>query len=695
MLILSLALLTNPTAALYINSSANVIAPCDSRIFCYGELLRDVQLARPFTDSKTFVDMPTTKPFDQVFAAYQNLTKPLRNDSQLQSFLSNNFGQAGTEIGEPNTTLSINPTYLGNVSSNVVADFVRQVMGIWPTLTRQYKSTGLCEGCTSSSIPLNHTFVVAGGRFREAYYWDSFWIMEGLLRTKGSYTSISKDILLNFFDLVRLYGFVPNGSRKYYLNRSQPPLLTQMVRIYIEQTNDTSILTDALPVLEAEQRFFSTNNSILVNITGGYSYNLSRYYVNNNQPRPESFVEDYAEANNVTYITTNGTAYQQTNLSSAQQASLYSQLAAGAESGWDYSGGRWLREPLLAANGRDFPLRTLNVEGTVPVDLNSIQYYNEATLAEFYDSVGNATAAAAWRLRAQNRKFAMEIVLYNATLGSFFDYNLTSRAQNTHIPSNNGSRIQFFSPAQFFPYWAGAVSDALLFNATALSRAFAPVQSQLSSFPGGLAATDLTTGQQWDAPNVWPPLQDIVVQAALRAADSISSLDSSSTATSKAAVRALPGPQARNETATQLRSLGLQVAQRYVDSAYCTWRSTGGSHPTLNISRLPGFDNATDASVRAANGTMFEKYSNLAIDAVGSGGEYTVVPGFGWSNGVLIAFSDLFAGNLTTPNCGDIRANTEGSSVTKRHLGHSEYYLAPRSAFPGSIKAMGRRMQGH
>jgi alpha,alpha-trehalase len=41
--------------ALYINGS--VVAPCDSPIYCHGELLKQVELAQPFSDSKTFVDM--------------------------------------------------------------------------------------------------------------------------------------------------------------------------------------------------------------------------------------------------------------------------------------------------------------------------------------------------------------------------------------------------------------------------------------------------------------------------------------------------------------------------------------------------------------------------------------------------------------------------------------------------------------
>ena len=42
-------------AAVYINGS--VIAPCDSPLYCYGDMLREIELAQPFADSKTFVDM--------------------------------------------------------------------------------------------------------------------------------------------------------------------------------------------------------------------------------------------------------------------------------------------------------------------------------------------------------------------------------------------------------------------------------------------------------------------------------------------------------------------------------------------------------------------------------------------------------------------------------------------------------------
>jgi alpha,alpha-trehalase len=162
---------------------------------------------------------------------------------------------------------------LDNVNSSTVANFTSQVIDIWPDLTRRYAGPGNCTECVNSFIPVNRTFVVAGGRFREPYYWDSFWIIEGLLRTKGSFTQIAENIIENFLDLVETIGFVPNGARRYYLNRSQPPLLTQMVRIYVEYTQNYTLLERALPLLEKEYEFWVNNRTVTLE-RAGRNYSL-------------------------------------------------------------------------------------------------------------------------------------------------------------------------------------------------------------------------------------------------------------------------------------------------------------------------------------------------------------------------------------------------------------------------------------
>lgn len=78
------------------------------------------------------------------------------------------------------------------------------------------------------------------------------------------------------------------GGRLYYLNRSQPPLLTQMVARYLEFTNDTAFLEEALPVLELEWQFWEMNRTSTFETPAGH-VRLSQYRVNNTEPRPESF----------------------------------------------------------------------------------------------------------------------------------------------------------------------------------------------------------------------------------------------------------------------------------------------------------------------------------------------------------------------------------------------------------------------
>jgi alpha,alpha-trehalase len=93
-----------------------------------------------------------------------------------------------------------------------------------------------------SLIAMQHPFLVPGGRFRELYYWDTYWVIKGLL-TSGM-LSTATGMVSNLVDLVHRFGFVPNANRRYYLNRSQPPYLTQMVELiydrllYPEPSND-------------------------------------------------------------------------------------------------------------------------------------------------------------------------------------------------------------------------------------------------------------------------------------------------------------------------------------------------------------------------------------------------------------------------------------------------------------------------
>jgi alpha,alpha-trehalase len=115
-------------AAIYVNESTGVIAPCDSPLYCQGEVLQAIELARPFSDSKTYVDLPTIRPLDEVLAAFANLSTPLVNGTELQNFLSTYFGKAGGEIAPlPAEQLVTNATFLNNIEDEIVSSFLSQV----------------------------------------------------------------------------------------------------------------------------------------------------------------------------------------------------------------------------------------------------------------------------------------------------------------------------------------------------------------------------------------------------------------------------------------------------------------------------------------------------------------------------------------------------------------------------------------
>uniref|UniRef100_A0A915D8H3 Trehalase n=1 Tax=Ditylenchus dipsaci TaxID=166011 RepID=A0A915D8H3_9BILA len=176
-----------------------------SQIYCDGPILQAVQDARLYPDSKYFVDMPLK--FDPV--------------TTLRDFY---------ELGEK------------------VKD-VKNLAGLVSTGERR------CKSASREIFPALRSsfFHYPGGRFREFYYWDTFWILKGLLFSEMFDTA--KGAILNLAYMVDHHGFVPNGGRVYYLIRSQPPLLTPMVYEYFLSTGDLEFVQSILPLLEKEHNF--------------------------------------------------------------------------------------------------------------------------------------------------------------------------------------------------------------------------------------------------------------------------------------------------------------------------------------------------------------------------------------------------------------------------------------------------------
>lgn len=217
--------------------------------------------------------------------------------------------------------------------------------------------------------------IVPGGRFREFYYWDSYWIIRGLLHSEMYDTA--KGMLENFLSIINRFGFIPNGGRIYYSERSQPPLLAAMIKAYVDETKDLEFMKNATPILEREFYFFYNNH--MVDVKG---FPLATYGDKSTGPRPESYLEDILTANELE--------------SDQEKEDMWSELKAGAESGMDFSS-RW-----FIKNGtNEGDLRDLKCRSIVPVELNAILYWNANIIAEFYLKAGQPKKSAEFEERAQ------------------------------------------------------------------------------------------------------------------------------------------------------------------------------------------------------------------------------------------------------------------------------------------------------
>lgn len=580
---------------------------CDSPIYCEGPLLKTVQLAELFSDSKTFVDMPTTKSEKAVVEAFYSMGGTNATKDQVKQFVNEHFTEAGTEVKIlTNVTVQEDLSWIQDINNPDYQGWINHLNHAWGNLTFKFDYSDLCDDCVSSTLPVNRTFVVPGGRFREFYYWDSYFVIEGLLLS--GQVDLAKNMIENFFDFVDRYGFIPNGARIYYLNRSQPPFLSLMVNAYFEKTNDTDFMKQALTYLDKEYMFWMKNSSVEVKDpkNSKKTYVLNHYTTQNMSPRPESYLEDYNTVNdNVSY-------------SDSVKTQMYADIAAGAESGWDYSS-RWTKNDIPSPKQVENyeMLRTINTQNIVPIDLNSLLWNMENQLSKWHKKFGSQNKISKKKSRyyaqqAKKRLDAMDKLMWNENAVSFYDFNLTSNSQDIE-----------FTPANLYPLWLNAIPERLLKNKTMISHIMDETEKALRKYPGILTTSYHNTTMQWDLPNGWPPLTYVAIKSFLNINNILNSQNTKYT----------------TGMGTTYYHLAEVLADRYAASAYCGWYNTGGSLPGI----LPKLSSTSD------DGHMFEKFDVTEIGVAGGNGEYTPQVGFGWTNGVAMWIFSTFNG-LTAPN---------------------------------------------
>jgi alpha,alpha-trehalase len=490
----------------------------------FKNLFIAVQSAQVFPDSKTFADaVPKSAP-PEILSRF-DAAKPVTREA-LQAFVAENFvlpaQVSGTELP------ALEPV-----------NITRHIDLLWEQLTRTSTSAPLY----SSLLPLPESYVVPGGRFRELYYWDSYFTMLGLVES-GRH-DLAQHMVQDFAALIDTYGHVPNGTRTYYLSRSQPPFFYAMVGL-LSVEDPAASYARYLPQLRREYAFWmqgekglarGTAHRRVVSLPDGAV--LNRYWDDADTPRDESYREDTALAQRSGRIPTQ----------------LYRDIRAAAESGWDFSS-RWF------ADGKT--LETINTTEIIPVDLNSLLFGLEEAIGSGCARVHDAACVTEFAHRASARRAAVNHYLWDAAGGVFRDYRWVKRAQ-----------VPRLSAATLYPLFVALASEP---QAAAVAAA---VSRDLLK-AGGIVTTPLVSGQQWDAPNGWPPVQWIGVSG--------------------------------------LRHYSIGPL---ADSVACRWM--------VSVNR-----------VYAANGKLVEKYDVMSTGRVGGGGEYPLQDGFGWTNGVMRKLMALY-----------------------------------------------------
>ncbi|KAG5869462.1 hypothetical protein JTB14_027065 [Gonioctena quinquepunctata] len=223
--------------------------------------------------------------FEKMMA--ENTNDPTRE--QVKDFVHKNFKSIGELEEYYPRDFKHEPKIIKEITDPVVRKFAQDIIDIWPSLTRIMTHHVYDHPETHSLIPVKYPFVIPGGRFKEFYYWDTYWILKGLLLSDMIETA--RGMIQNLLSMVERFGFVPNGGRIYYLNRSQPPLLTLMVADYVKYTKDYEFLTGNVQTLDRELQFWLNKRTKNIE-KDGKTYELAHYDSESDTPRPESYLED-------------------------------------------------------------------------------------------------------------------------------------------------------------------------------------------------------------------------------------------------------------------------------------------------------------------------------------------------------------------------------------------------------------------
>ena len=367
--------------------------------FYSTEFFHDVQLSGIFEDSKTFVDTIPKRPLDDILSLYEN-------EKQQPSFLLEVFILTHFKLPE---AVEICPRQQELLQRLDMLEHCKQV------LEHNFRQPLEAEE-PGSFINLKLPYVIPGGRFREMYYWDTYFTAEGLAPL-GRIEEV-EHLIENFAHLIDRFGYIPNGNRTYYLGRSQPPFFSLILNLLHRCEGITAVLP-YVEQLEKEYNFWMDGADTIRSADAEPAYRrvvrvepgvvLNRYYSDTATPRPESYKEDTEAFKQFQQQM----KHHNNPIDDSAATIFYREICAAVESGWDFSS-RWWHNVDNVSRIRATEL--------IPIDLNALLYYMEVQLGRYYDWLENEERSTVYHQAAAQRQATINKYCWNQTDGLYEDY---------------------------------------------------------------------------------------------------------------------------------------------------------------------------------------------------------------------------------------------------------------------------------
>jgi alpha,alpha-trehalase len=367
----------------------------------YGDLYKEVQMARIFPDSKKFANAEPRQLPQDIFNKYiqlrdsvnkglpRRLKKKELPTDVLERFVTDHFDFP---------RLVNDSVLIGDTSGNLEI----YAKNLWKPLT--------CSTLTvkpgSSLIALPYPYIACGSYLNEMHYWDSYFIMLGL-KASGQ-DEMLENMVNNFAYLIDQYGYIPASNRTYSLGNSQPPFFSLMIDL-LADIKGNSVYLKYLPQLEKEYLFWMDGaDSIKKNsaykrvVKFNDGTVLNRYGNGTEEPREEFYYEDIQFAEKI----------------ERSKKDYWLNMRAATESGWFLSS-RWLKDIQKA--------ESVETASLLPVDLNSLLLHLECTLRDIYRGKGETNKVLFYAERILNREVKLDFLFWNKEIGFYCDYDMQKK----------------------------------------------------------------------------------------------------------------------------------------------------------------------------------------------------------------------------------------------------------------------------